>query len=163
MEEMKAKIAKLEKKEKVWEKEKKIIKSKQNEAENKEVRRLLGTVDASRAQSQSYTTSYQTGYTGVQDKYNQSSKPSQSSQSRYESRHESKSRGGPQAKRSKSGNVQLTPAGNAKNNYYDVQGPYMGNRNHKSSSFYKNSAKKSYGQAEQSKGPKNVYKNPQNL
>ena len=160
MEEMRTKIAKLEKREKDWEKEKKIIKGKKNEVGNKEVRRMLGTVDESRARSQLYATSYHTEYTGVQDKFNQSSKSSQSSQSSHESRHESQSRRGPQAKRGRPGNVRLTPAGSAKNNYAGVQGPY-GNPNHKSSSSYKNSAKKSYGLAEQSKGPKNLHKNPQ--
>ena len=161
MEEMRTKIAKLEKREKDWEKEKKIIKGKKNEVGNKEVRRLFGTVDESRARSQLYATSYHTEYTGVQDKFNQSSKSSQSSQSSHESRHESQSRRGPQAKRGRSGNVRLTPAGSAKNNYVGVQGPY-GNPNHKSSSSYKNSAKKSYGPAEQSKGPENLQKIPKN-
>ena len=120
----------------------------------------MGTVDESRARSQSYATSYHTEYTGVQDTFNQSSKLSQSSQSSYESRHESQSRGGPQAKRGRPGNVRLTPAGSAKSNHVGIQGPY-GNPNHKNSSSHKNSAKKSYGLAEQSKGPKNLYKNPQ--
>ncbi len=146
MEEMKKKVADLEKQKKDWELEKKIAKGKKDEVGNKEVRRMLGTVDESRARSQLYATSYHTEYTGVQDKFNQSSKLSQSSQSSYESRHESQSRGGPQAKRGRPGNVRLTPAGSAKNNYVGVQGPY-GNANHKSSSFYKNSAKKSYGPA----------------
>ena len=90
MEEMRTKIAKLEKREKDWEQEKKKIKGKKDEVGNEEVRRRLGTVDESRARSQLYATSYQTEYTGVQDTFNQSSKLSQSSQSSYESQ----SRGG---------------------------------------------------------------------
>ena len=86
MEEMKKKVADLEKQKKDWELEKKIAKGKKDKVRNEEVRRKLGTVDESRARSQLYATSYHTEYTGVQDTFNQSSKLSQSSQSLYESR-----------------------------------------------------------------------------
>ena len=171
MEDMMRKIADLEKQKKDWELEKKKANGKKDEVRNKEVRRRLGAIDAknneSRARSQLNDSSYHTDY-GVQDSVKQSS---QSSPSVYRSRHESQSKGGPKAKRSRSGNGRLTPAGSAKSNYAGIQGPYSGNPNPKSSSSYHNSAKKSVGLAEQNegtgankpteKGSSNFYKNPQ--